>query len=42
MEKRLIKASFKDGLLSIDIPKVEPTKPKKTISKDWLTINTIS
>ena len=24
-----IKASFKDGLLSIDIPKVEPTKPKK-------------
>ena len=24
-----IKASLKDGLLSIDIPKVEPTKPKK-------------
>ena len=24
-----IKASFKDGLLSVDIPKVEPTKPKK-------------
>jgi len=24
-----IKASFKDGLLSIDVPKVEPTKPKK-------------
>ena len=24
-----VKASFKDGLLSIDIPKVEPTKPKK-------------
>ena len=24
-----IKASFKDGLLSINIPKVEPTKPKK-------------
>ena len=24
-----IKASFKDGLLSIDIPKVEPTEPKK-------------
>ena len=24
-----IKASFKDGLLSIDIPKVEPAKPKK-------------
>ena len=23
------KASFKDGLLSVDIPKVEPTKPKK-------------
>jgi len=28
-----IKASFKDGLLSIDIPKVEPTKPKKTSVK---------
>ena len=24
-----IKASFKDGLLSIDVPKIEPTKPKK-------------
>jgi HSP20 family molecular chaperone IbpA len=24
-----IKASFKDGLLSIDVPKVEPAKPKK-------------
>lgn len=24
-----IKASFKDGLLTIDIPKVEPTQPKK-------------
>jgi HSP20 family protein len=24
-----VKASFKDGLLSVDIPKVEPTKPKK-------------
>ena len=24
-----IKASFKDGLLSVDIPKVETTKPKK-------------
>ena len=24
-----IKASFKDGLLSVEIPKVEPTKPKK-------------
>ena len=24
-----IKASFKDGLLSIEIPKVEPAKPKK-------------
>ena len=24
-----IKASFKDGLLSIDVPKVEPEKPKK-------------
>ena len=24
-----VKASFKDGLLSIDIPKVEPVKPKK-------------
>jgi|TARA_B100000902_G_scaffold369840_1_gene394414 HSP20 family protein len=28
-----IKASFKDGLLSIDIPKVEPVKPKKTSVK---------
>ena len=28
-----VKASFKDGLLSIDIPKVEPTKPKKTSVK---------
>ena len=28
-----IKASFKDGLLSIDIPKVEPAKPKKTSVK---------
>ena len=24
-----IKASFKDGLLKVDIPKVEPTQPKK-------------
>jgi len=24
-----IKASFKDGLLSIEIPKIEPAKPKK-------------
>jgi len=24
-----VKASFKDGLLSIEIPKVEPVKPKK-------------
>ena len=24
-----IKASFKDGLLSVEIPKVEPEKPKK-------------
>ena len=24
-----IKASFKDGLLSIEIPKIEPVKPKK-------------
>ena len=24
-----IKASFKDGLLSIEIPKIEPEKPKK-------------
>ena len=24
-----VKASFKDGLLSVDIPKVEPTQPKK-------------
>ena len=28
-----VKASFKDGLLSIDIPKVEPAKPKKTSVK---------
>ena len=28
-----IKASFKDGLLSIEIPKVEPEKPKKTSVK---------
>lgn len=28
-----IKATFKDGLLSIDIPKVEPKKPKKTAVK---------
>ena len=28
-----IKASFKDGLLSIDIPKAEPELPKKTSVK---------
>ena len=28
-----IKATFKDGLLSIDIPKVEPKKPKQTAVK---------
>ena len=28
-----IKANFKDGLLSIDIPKVEPEKPKKKVVK---------
>ena len=28
-----IKASFKDGLLSIDIPKVEQEKPKKVSVK---------
>ena len=28
-----VKASFKDGLLSIDIPNVEATKPKKTSVK---------
>ena len=24
-----VKASFKDGLLSVEIPKIEPEKPKK-------------
>ena len=28
-----IKANFKDGLLSIDIPKIEPEKPKVTSVK---------
>ena len=28
-----IKANFKDGLLSIEIPKLEPEKPKKTFVK---------
>ena len=28
-----VKASFKDGLLSVEIPKVEPEKPKKTSVK---------
>ena len=28
-----VKASFKDGLLSIEIPKIEPEKPKKTSVK---------
>ena len=28
-----VKASFKSGLLSIEIPKIEPTLPKKNIVK---------
>lgn len=28
-----IKANFKDGILSIEVPKVEPTKPKKSFVK---------
>ncbi len=28
-----VKATFKDGLLSIEIPKIEPEKPKKTSVK---------
>ena len=28
-----VKASFKSGLLSIEIPKIEPKKPKKTAVK---------
>ena len=28
-----IKANFKDGILSIEVPKVEPAKPKKTFVK---------
>ena len=28
-----IKANFKDGLLSIDIPKIEPEQPKKKVVK---------
>ena len=28
-----IKANFKDGVLSIEIPKIEPEKPKKTFVK---------
>ena len=28
-----VKASFKSGLLSIEIPKIEPEKPKKTSVK---------
>jgi len=28
-----IKANFKDGILSIEVPKVEPVKPKKTFVK---------
>ena len=28
-----IKANFKDGILSIEIPKIEPEKPKKTFVK---------
>jgi HSP20 family protein len=29
LDGKKIKASFKDGLLSIEIPKIEPAKPKK-------------
>ena len=28
-----VKASFKDGLLSVEVPKIEPEKPKKTSVK---------
>ena len=28
-----IKANFKDGLLSIDVPKIEPKKPEKKLVK---------
>jgi len=28
-----IKAKFKDGILSIDIPKIEPEKPKRNFVK---------
>ena len=28
-----VKANFKDGILSISIPKMEPVKPKKTFVK---------
>jgi len=28
-----VRASFKDGLLSIEIPKIEPEKPKRTSVK---------
>ena len=28
-----VKANFKDGILSIEIPKIEPEKPKKTFVK---------
>ena len=29
LDGKKIKASFKDGLLSVEIPKVEPVKPEK-------------
>ena len=28
-----VKANFKDGLLSIEIPKIEPQKPQKKVVK---------
>ena len=28
-----VSANFKDGILSIEIPKIEPEKPKKTFVK---------
>ena len=33
LDRKNIKAKFEDGILSIDIPKVEPAKPKKTSVK---------
>ena len=31
--RKVIKANFKDGLLSIDIPKIEPKIPEKKLVK---------